>query len=94
MPQAYVYLDLPAATPATFRVRVENLRLPANVPAGMNPLVLLSLAYRLRSSTEDVEPITVRATSDNVFQVVDGRHRFVAHVIAGRSEVLCRVAPD
>ena len=75
-----------------FLVPIEYLNLPPNVPAGMNPLVLMSLAYKLRSSTEHVEPITIRDSSDNTWQIVDGRHRFIAHVIAGRSEVLCRVA--
>lgn len=70
------------------RVRIEDLRFGANPPAGMNVLVLMSLAYLLKSTTEDPEPVIVEA-EDNGFRISDGRHRAVAALIAGRPDVLC-----
>lgn len=72
------------------RIRVENLLFKPNAPAGMNPLVLMSLTYRLRSSYEDPEPIVVKREGDN-YRVMDGRHRAMAAIIAGRPDVLAIV---
>jgi hypothetical protein len=76
-----------ASPPEPFRVRVEQLRLGANPPAGMNVLVLMSLAYMLRSTAEDPEPVQVTRDGDG-WRVHDGRHRAVAALIAGRPDVL------
>jgi len=73
------------------RIRLEDLRFGPNPPGGMNTLVLMSLAYRLRSTTEDPEPIEV-TQEDGGWRVHDGRHRAVAALIAGRSDVLARVS--
>lgn len=73
----------------TFRITVDRLVFLGNVPAGMNPLVLMSLAYTLRSSGEDPDPIVVRAEGP-FFRVIDGRHRAIAAIIAGRPDVLAR----
>ena len=70
-------------------MRIEDLRPPANVPAGMNPLVVMSLAYMLRATLEDPEPIGV-VREDGGWRIRDGRHRLVASMIAGRSDVLAR----
>jgi hypothetical protein len=77
----------------TFRVRVEDLRLGPNVSAGMNPLVLMSLTFRLRTTTDDPEPVVVRPHPQGGLLVVDGRHRFLAAVVAGRPDVLCTEMP-
>lgn len=69
------------------RIRVERLLFKPNAPAGMNPLVLMSLVYMLRSSTKDPEPIVVRAEGEN-YRILDGRHRAMAAIIAGRQNVL------
>lgn len=69
------------------RVRLEDLRFGPNPPAGMNPLVLMAMAYRLRSTTEDLDPIEVTADGDG-WRIHDGRHRAVAALIAGRPDVL------
>jgi hypothetical protein len=71
----------------SFRVRVEDVRLPPNVAAGMNVLVLMSLVYRLRATLEDPEPVVVSRCGDH-WRLHDGRHRFLAAVIAGRPDVL------
>lgn len=72
----------------TFRVRIENLRFGANVPAGMNPYVTMSLAYELRSTTNDPDPVEVTVCPDGTWRIVDGRHRAVAAMMAGRPDVL------
>lgn len=69
------------------RIRLEDLRLPPNVPAGMNYLLVGHLAYHLRATTEDVAPITVQNLRDGTYRVSDGRHRYVAHLIAGRPDI-------
>lgn len=53
----------------------------------MNPLVLMSLAHLYRGSNEDVEPIRVSREGHH-YRIVDGRHRAIASLIAGRRRVL------
>lgn len=74
------------------RIRVDQILLPKPVPAGLNAYVLMSLAYLFRATSEDVEPITV-AREGRLYRVVDGRHRYLASVIAGRSRVLAEIEP-
>lgn len=70
-----------------FRVRVEDVLMPPAVAAGMNPYVLMGLVPRLLQTTEDHTPIVVRREGD-WWRIVDGRHRFVASILAGRPDVL------
>lgn len=74
-----------------FHVPITRLHFKPNVPAGMDPCVLLGLVPRMRRTTEDYEPIRVERSScctDGCWTVHDGRHRWVAAVIAGRQTVL------
>lgn len=70
------------------RIRVEDLRLKANIPAGMDLGTVGGLLKMLRTTAEDPEPILVRHEGAGLYRVLDGRHRFFAAVIAGRSDVL------
>lgn len=70
------------------RLRVSQLLVKDNIPAGCNPLVLFSLAYMYRSSGRDAEPIVVTPAGPDLWRVEDGRHRYFASVIAGRPDVL------
>jgi hypothetical protein len=72
-----------------FRVRIEDLLLPPNLPAGMDVLTLLSLAAMLRKTTEDPEPVLVRREHSH-WRISDGRHRAIAALIAGRPDVLAQ----
>ena len=74
--------DLP-----TRRIRLEKLLFKPNDIAGMNPLVIMSEAYYYRSGTLDGEPIVVRRDGEN-YRIMDGRHRVMASMIAGRPDVL------
>lgn len=47
----------------------------------------MSLTYMLRSNVNDPEPIVVKQEGEN-FRIMDGRHRAVAAMIAGRPDVL------
>lgn len=76
----------------TQRIPVDQLLILGNVPAGMNPLVVMALAYRLRSSGWDPKPIKVWHLGPELYRVANGRHRYFAAVIAGRSDVLAKVA--
>lgn len=71
-----------------FRIRVERLRIRPNVSAGMDVLVLMSLAAMMRKTTEDPPPIRVSELNGGNWRVEDGRHRFFGAVIAGRPDVL------
>jgi hypothetical protein len=68
-------------------VRIEDLRLPPNVPAGMNYLLLGFFAYQLRATNKSLEPILVERVGDGSFRITDGRHRAIAALIAGRPSV-------
>ncbi len=74
-----------------FRVRIEDLLLPPNLPAGMDVLTLLSLAALLRKTTEDPEPVLVQREQSH-WRISDGRHRAIAALIAGRPDVLAHEA--
>lgn len=69
------------------RIRLEDIRLGPNVSAGMNYMLIGVLAYKLRTTVGDLPPIQVRPIGDH-WQIVDGRHRVVAAMIAGRRDVL------
>ena len=77
-----------------FMVPVSHVLLPPGIPAGMNLLKLAALAYASRTGAPDPDPIVIRelyqAERDDrrVFTLTDGRHRFLAAVIAGRESVL------
>jgi hypothetical protein len=73
------------------RIPLQQLCVSANVTAGLNPLVVMSLAYAYRCSTGDVDPILVRRIGRDRYRVTDGRHRFVASLIAGRPDVLAEL---
>jgi hypothetical protein len=75
------------------RVPLDRLLLKPNVSAGVSPWVLLSLAHMYRSTDGDAPPITVRPEGDH-YRVLDGRHRFLASVIAGRPTVLATLEPS
>lgn len=68
------------------RIPLETIRFGRNVPAGMDPLILISLACAMRKTTWEPPPIEV--TDDgNGYVVADGRHRVMAAYIAGRTRI-------
>lgn len=70
------------------RIRIEALRFPGNVVAGCNYLEIGFFAYQLRGSGWDPDPILVEDLGDGTYRIVDGRHRAIAAIIAGRPDVL------
>lgn len=73
-----------------FLVRLDRLLYPDPVAAGMNYLVIASLVHLYRSSNEDAPPITVQQEGSGYWRIVDGRHRSVASMVAGRKTVLAK----
>lgn len=73
------------------RLPLSCLVLKDNVPAGANILVIASLVLMYRSSTEDAPPVEVRDLGNGFWRVLDGRHRFMSSVIAGRHDILCEL---
>jgi hypothetical protein len=53
--------------------------------------VLFSLARMYRSTSDDAPPAAVRDLGNGYWRVLDGRHRFLASVIAGRPDLLATV---
>ncbi len=83
---------------AEFRVPLHLLRVKVPVTAGMDPCVLLGMVPILRKTTQDLPPILVDdlCTPQNPcgsWRAQDGRHRFFAHVIAGRHDIAARLDP-
>lgn len=72
------------------RIAVHRLLYKPNAVSGMNPLVVMSLTYYYRSGVLDAEPITVKREGEN-YRIMDGRHRAVASMIAGRPDVLAEI---
>jgi hypothetical protein len=80
-------LHRPSRAQETFRVRIEDLLLPPNLPAGMDVLTLFSLVALLHKTTEDPAPVSVQREQSH-WRITDGRHRAIAALIAGRPDVL------
>lgn len=76
----------------TFEHPIDRLRFKVPIAAGMNPYILLGMVPLLRNTSEDHEAIIVSpgcpTCGDRI--VLDGRHRWVASVMAGRPYVLAR----
>lgn len=72
------------------RIPIERLHLKPNVPAGADICVVGGLVPLLRKTDQDHDPILVREHGDG-WQILDGRHRFMASVIAGRTDILAEI---
>lgn len=72
------------------RVPIDRLRFKDPIPAGMNGYQLLGLVPLLKGSNEDYDPIEIDrpCPACSTATVLDGRHRWIASVIAGRPDVL------
>jgi hypothetical protein len=73
-------------------LRMEQIALPPNVPAGMNFLKLGHMTYVMRATTEHFDPIEVSEIGDGFYRITDGRHRFISALIAGRPSIQAIVA--
>lgn len=71
-------------------LRLDSLLVLRNVTAGLDWAVIGLHVARLRKTNLPVDPpIRVFAEGDSGFyRIADGRHRFVASLIAGRDAVL------
>lgn len=73
-----------------FRVGLDKIHFKLPVAAGLNPYVLLGLVPLLRNTTMDHEAILVGPASSccGIRTVLDGRHRAIASIMAGRQDIL------
>jgi hypothetical protein len=53
--------------------------------------VPFSLAHMYRSTTDGAPPVEVRDLGNGYWLVLDGRHRYLASVIAGRPDLLAEL---
>lgn len=77
---------------AETRVPLELLLVGPPVPAGCNLLKIAAMAYEYRATSEDREPALVTREGEH-YRITDGRHRYLASLIAGRVDLLCEVLP-
>lgn len=80
----------------TFRVPLEHLVVKQPVPCGMDYPEIGGKLRRYRTTTEDEEPSRVRrrpGLPEPYWELTDGRHRFLAALIAGRRDLLCEEEP-
>jgi hypothetical protein len=72
------------------RVPITRLRFKDPITAGMSPYVLLGLVPLLRKTGEDHPPIDVDSPCPacGTRTALDGRHRWIASVMAGRHDIL------
>ena len=55
----------------------------------MSVLVICAVAEKLRNTHDPINPVHVRRQQDGTWALLDGRHRWLAHWIAGRPLILC-----
>lgn len=72
----------------TFLLPVHDIRIAPVLPCGINVLTLCSIANIVRNSHDDIEPIEVEKR-DGEWHLVEGRHRWIAHIIGGRTHIRC-----
>jgi hypothetical protein len=77
-------------THSVFRVPFDRVLLGRNPPAGMNPLLLMSIAYAYRAGTGEPYPPVEVTEADGGWRIHDGRHRAIGALIAGRPDFLAR----
>jgi hypothetical protein len=53
--------------------------------------VPFSLAHMYRSTSDDAPPVEVCDLGNGFWRVLDGRHRYLASVIAGRPDLLAEL---
>jgi hypothetical protein len=70
-----------------FLLPVHEIRHKPVLPCGVNILVVCAIAATLRNSHEQVEPVLVEQRGG--WLLLDGRHRWVAHLVAGREQIRC-----
>ena len=74
-------------------LRLDSLLVLRNVTAGLDWAVIGANVARLRKTNLPVDP-PIRVYEDSGFyRIADGRHRFVASLIAGRDAILAIVEP-
>jgi hypothetical protein len=74
------------------RIPLSEIRFAERqVPSGLNYLRLGSMWERMLYTTEDLKPIVVKPRSDGAYDLVDGRHRWVAALGAGRQDILAEL---
>ena len=69
-----------------FLVPIDTLLFKEPVSCGASPFVIMALAQFYRTTNEHTVPITIRAEG-NRWRILDGRHRVIASIIAGRKTV-------
>lgn len=71
-----------------FLLPVHEIRLAPVLPCGLAPLTLYAIAATLRNTHDPVDPVEVEQRGGQ-WHLVDGRHRLIASVIAGRADIRC-----
>lgn len=87
--------DLPGHPVPPLRIPLHHITLQANIPAGLNLLVVAYFAHRMRTTPVDVDDpelrVKVRQGKDGGWVLKDGRHRLFSAWIAGRYDIACEL---
>lgn len=72
------------------RIPLSTLRFKPPVTAGLDFFTLAALVPRMRNTSEDYDPVVVGPPCGccGVRLVMDGRHRVIASIAAGRQDIL------
>jgi hypothetical protein len=68
-------------------IRLDNLLFARPVPAGMDWAVIGLWTAHQRKTSSPVDPPIVVRPENGYYRVVDGRHRVVAALMAGRDAI-------
>ncbi|MEK6443604.1 hypothetical protein [Pseudonocardia sp. T1-2H] len=74
---------------ARFDVAVHRLVIGPDHPPGLHLPGVLSL---VDGSRQDDRPLEVAPLGDDLWEIRNGRHRFMAAVVTGRSHLACTLA--
>jgi hypothetical protein len=70
-----------------FRVPLDAIRIKPNISRGCNSEMVIHIVHTLRCTTADVPPVHVVRLADGAYRLMDGRHRYIASIIAGRRDI-------
>lgn len=80
--------------PDPVEVRLDRILLPRAVPAGCDWAVIGLWVARQRKTSDPVDPPIVLRPEGDHYRITDGRHRFLAAVIAGRDAIAATVEAE
>lgn len=77
------------------KIPLHTIVLRPNIPAGMDWSVIGHFVSIFRKYSKPCDPpVLVSPMENGLWRLVDGKHRFFASVIAGRTEIEAEIDPN